>query len=88
MRHIGHPLFSDERYGGCEILRGERTASYKAYIRNCFALCPRQALHARTLGFVHPATGKQMDFTSPLPEDMQQLIDKWRARLNSSLRTE
>ncbi len=83
MRHIGHPLFSDERYGGCEILRGERTASYKAYIRNCFALCPRQALHARTLGFVHPATGKQMDFTSPLPEDMQQLIDKWRARLNS-----
>jgi 23S rRNA pseudouridine1911/1915/1917 synthase len=83
MRHIGHPLFSDERYGGCEILRGERTASYKAYIRNCFALCPRQALHARTLGFVHPATGKQMDFTSPLPEDMQQLIEKWRARLQN-----
>ena len=83
MKHIGHPLFGDERYGGCEILRGERTASYKAYIRNCFALCQRQALHARTLGFVHPVTGKQMDFTSPLPQDMQQLIEKWRARLSN-----
>ncbi len=81
MRHIGHPLFADERYGGCEILRGERTASYKAYVQNCFKLCPRQALHAQTLGFVHPATGQQMDFTSPLPDDLQNLIDKWRKRL-------
>ena len=78
MRHIGHPLFADERYGGCEILRGERTASYKAYIQNCFKLCPRQALHAQTLGFVHPTTGEQMDFTSPLPDDLQALVDKWR----------
>ena len=78
MKHIGHPLFADERYGGTEILRGERTASYKAYIQNCFKLCPRQVLHARTLGFRHPATGEQMDFTSSLPDDMQLLIDKWR----------
>ncbi len=79
MKHIGHPLFSDERYGGCEILRGTRSSTYKAFINNCFKICPRQALHARTLGFVHPVTGKQMDFTSDLPEDMEQLIEKWRS---------
>ena len=84
MKHIGHPLFADERYGGCEILRGERSASYKAYIQNCFKLCPRQVLHARTLGFRHPRTGEQMDFTSPLPDDMQALIDKWRNYLKSN----
>lgn len=78
MKHIGHPLFGDERYGGTEILRGERTASYKAYIQNCFKLCNRQALHAKTLGFVHPVTGEQMDFTSELAEDMASLVDKWR----------
>jgi len=81
MKHIGHPLFADERYGGCEILRGERTASYKAYIQNCFKLCNRQALHARTLGFVHPTTGQQMDFTSDLPDDLAALVEKWRNRL-------
>lgn len=78
MRSIGHPLFADERYGGMEILRGERSASYRAFVQNCFSLCPRQALHARTLGFVHPTTGKQMDFTSEWPDDMRQLIEKWR----------
>ena len=78
MRSIGHPLFADERYGGMEILRGERSASYRAFVQNCFSLCPRQALHARTLSFVHPTTGKQMDFTSEWPEDMRQLIEKWR----------
>ena len=78
MKHIGHPLFCDERYGGTEILRGERSASYKAFIQNCFKLCPRQVLHAQTLGFVHPRTGKQMDFNSEWPDDMKQLIDKWR----------
>lgn len=77
MRSIGHPLFADERYGGMEILRGERSASYRAFVQNCLSLCPRQALHARTLGFVHPTTGKQMDFTSEWPEDMRQLIEKW-----------
>jgi 23S rRNA pseudouridine1911/1915/1917 synthase len=83
MKHIGHPLFNDERYGGSEILRGERTGSYKQFVINGFKLCPRQALHARTLGFVHPATGKQMDFTSSLPLDMEQLIDKWRKYINA-----
>ena len=84
MRHIGHPLFGDERYGGTEILRGERTASYKAYIQNCFKLCSRQALHARTLGFTHPVTGEQMDFTSELAEDMAALIGKWRNYIKSN----
>jgi 23S rRNA pseudouridine1911/1915/1917 synthase len=78
MRHIGHPLFCDERYGGTEILRGERSSTYKAFIQNCFRLCPRQVLHARTLGFVHPRTGQQMDFTSELPSDVAAVIDKWR----------
>lgn len=78
MKHIGHPLFSDERYGGCEILRGERTGSYRQFVMNAFRLCPRQALHARTLGFIHPMTRQQMDFSSELPEDFEALIDKWR----------
>lgn len=77
MKHIGHPLFGDERYGGTEILRGQRSSTYKAFIQNCFKVCNRQALHAKTLGFVHPTTGRQMDFTSELPNDMQQLLDKW-----------
>lgn len=79
LRHIGHPLFADERYGGTEILRGNRSSTYKSFIQNCFKLCNRQALHARTLGFRHPTTGREMDFCAPLPRDMEQLIDKWRA---------
>lgn len=79
LRHIGHPLFADERYGGTEILRGNRSSTYKSFIQNCFNLCNRQALHARTLGFRHPTTGREMDFCAPLPRDMEQLIDKWRA---------
>lgn len=78
MKHIGHPLFNDARYGGDEILRGERTAKYKQFIDNCFKVCPRQALHARTLGFTHPRTGEAMDFEAAVPEDMVQLINKWR----------
>lgn len=78
MKHIGHPLFCDERYGGMEILRGERTGSYRQFVQNCFKLCPRQALHAKTLGFVHPVTKEQMDFDSEWPEDFAALIDKWR----------
>lgn len=84
MRHTGHPLFGDERYGGTEILRGERTGSYRQFVQNGFRLCPRQALHARTLGFVHPRTGRQMDFTSPLPADMEQLLDRWRRYIKGS----
>ena len=86
MKHIGHPLFGDERYGGMEILRGERSATYKAFINNCFKICPRQALHARTLGFVHPKTKQQMDFTSDLPDDLSQLIEKWRGYMNGTTR--
>ena len=78
MTHIGHPLFCDERYGGCEILRGQRSSTYKAFIQNCFRVCPRQALHAKTLGFVHPRTGKQMDFDSEWPEDFDTLISRWK----------
>ncbi|MGM9709339.1 MAG: RluA family pseudouridine synthase [Prevotella sp.] len=84
MKHIGHPLFADERYGGCEILRGNRSSAYKAFIQNCFKLCGRQALHARTLGFVHPLSGQQMDFNSELPADMEALISKWRAFIAGS----
>ena len=84
MKHIGHPLFADERYGGCEILRGNRSSAYKAFIQNCFKLCGRQALHARTLGLVHPLSGQQMDFNSELPADMEALISKWRAFIAGS----
>ena len=80
MTHIGHPLFNDARYGGDRVLRGERSASYRKFIENCFDACPRQALHARTLGFVHPATGREMFFSAPLPPDMEALLAKWRAR--------
>lgn len=78
MKHIGHTLFNDERYGGNEILNGTHFSKYKQFVNNCFETCPRQALHAMTLGFVHPRTGEEMFFTSPLPEDMTNLIDKWR----------
>lgn len=78
MKHIGHPLFADETYGGNEVLRGQRSSSYKAYIQNCFKICPRQALHAKTLGFIHPRTGQQLDFTSEWPADFSALIEKWR----------
>ena len=79
MKHIGHPLFCDEKYGGCEILKGLRTQKYRQFIENCFALCPRQVLHARTLGFTHPRTGERMFFDSEWPEDISALINKWRA---------
>lgn len=84
MKHIGHPMFADERYGGMEIIRGNRSSTYKAFIQNCFKVCGRQALHARTLGFVHPKTGKQMDFTSELPEDLQKLIERWRVYMKGT----
>jgi 23S rRNA pseudouridine1911/1915/1917 synthase len=78
MRNIGHPLFADEKYGGMEILKGVPTQKYKQYVQNCFAICPRQALHAKTIGFIHPTTGKEMFFDSPWPDDFANLINKWR----------
>ncbi len=84
MKNIGHPLFADETYGGNEILRGQRSSTYKAFIQNCFKICPRQALHAKTLGFIHPITGKQMDFDSEWPADFSSLIDKWRSYIKGT----
>lgn len=79
MKHIGHTLFNDERYGGNVALKGERTSKYMQFVNNCFELCPRQALHAKTLGFRHPGTDRWMRFTSELPDDMTRLIEKWRS---------
>lgn len=79
MKHLGHTLFNDKTYGGDQILKGTTFARYSQFVRNCFDLCPRQALHARTLGFRHPRTGEEMDFEAPLPPDMTQLVDRWRS---------
>ena len=81
MKHIGHPLFADARYGGDQILRGVNSGAYRKFVANCFEVCPRQALHARTLGFVHPVTRREMFFTSELPGDFKELLDRWRARV-------
>lgn len=78
MKHIGHTLFSDEMYGGNVILAGHQTQKYRQFVQNCFQICPRQALHACTLGFIHPFTEEKIYFEQPLPQDMQQLIEKWR----------
>lgn len=78
MKYIGHPLFNDDTYGGDKILKGNTFSKYKQFIENCFELLPRQALHAKSLAFVHPTTGKTMFFDSELPEDMQSVIEKWR----------
>ncbi|WP_276486150.1 RluA family pseudouridine synthase [Paraflavitalea pollutisoli] len=78
MKHIGHPLFNDEIYGGNRIVKGTVFSKYKQFVDNCFALCPRHALHAKTLGFIHPKTRKEVVFNSEIPDDMSQLITKWR----------
>jgi 23S rRNA pseudouridine1911/1915/1917 synthase len=78
MKHIGHTLFNDEKYGGNRILKGTIYSKYKQFVDNAFQVCPRQALHAKSLGFIHPTTGKELFFESDLPEDMELLIEKWR----------
>ena len=78
LKHIGHPLFNDEHYGGHLILKGTTFTKYKQFIDNCFKALPRQALHAKTLGFVHPTTGEMMRFDTELPQDLQDCIEKWR----------
>lgn len=83
MKHIGHPLFNDETYGGDRIVKGTVFTKYKQFVENCFELCPRHALHAKTLGFIHPVTREQMQFDSELPPDMQQVIEKWRRYVNA-----
>ena len=82
MKSLGHPIFNDASYGGDQILRGRRDGSYKKFIQNCFGLCPRQALHAESLGFVHPVLKEELFFEAPLPEDMAALVEKWRAFLS------
>ena len=83
MKYIGHTLFNDERYGGNIILKGTAFTKYKQFVQNCFNLCPRQALHAKTLGFIHPRTGEEMLFESSLPEDMTLMIEKWRGYISN-----
>lgn len=83
-KHIGHPLFNDTEYGGDRILKGTIFTKYKQFVQNCFDICPRQALHAKSLGFVHPKTKKEVFFDSDLPEDIQTCIDKWRRYSNAT----
>ena len=78
LKHIGHTLFNDERYGGDKILKGTSFSKYKQFVENCFKILPRQALHARTLGFVHPTTGETLRFESAIPQDIEICLDKWR----------
>jgi 23S rRNA pseudouridine1911/1915/1917 synthase len=85
MQHIGHPLFNDDTYGGDKIVKGTVFSKYRQFVDNCFAICPRHALHAKTIGFTHPATGKEMLFESELPEDMKQVIAKWRGYIGNKL---
>ncbi|MFT7336238.1 MAG: 23S rRNA pseudouridine1911/1915/1917 synthase [Porticoccaceae bacterium] len=88
LKHIGHPLFNDERYGGHLIIKGTTFTKYKQFIDNCFKILPRQALHAKTLGFVHPTTGDMKRFDTELPRDFQDCIEKWRGYSKSHLTEE
>jgi 23S rRNA pseudouridine1911/1915/1917 synthase len=81
MQHLGHPIFNDATYGGNQILKGQRFSKYKTFVENCFKLMPRQALHAQSLGFIHPTTQQYMCFEAPLPPDFQQVLDKWERYL-------
>lgn len=81
--HIRHPIFNDNRYGGDTIVKGRVFTMYKQFIQHCFTLCPRHALHAKSLGFIHPTTGKQMLFDSELPHDMAQVVEQWRSKYAS-----
>jgi 23S rRNA pseudouridine1911/1915/1917 synthase len=83
LKYAGHTLFNDSRYGGDQILKGVTHIKYKQYIKNCFEICPRQALHAKTLGFTHPRTGKEMFFDSKIPNDITLLIEKWEGYVKS-----
>ena len=84
MKYIGHTLFNDERYGGNDILRGQNFTKYKQFVKNCFEECPRQCLHAQTLGFIHPTTDKEMIFKSELPSDMLTVVEKWRSYIENN----
>ncbi|HPF92404.1 MAG TPA: RluA family pseudouridine synthase [Tenuifilaceae bacterium] len=81
--YIRHPIFNDDRYGGDSIVKGTTFTKYKQFIQNCFSLCPRHALHAKSLGFIHPSTGKEMFFDSEIPNDMAQVVERWRTYTSS-----
>lgn len=83
LKYIGHPLFNDAKYGGDKIMKGTIYTKYRRFVENSFAMLPRQALHAKSLGFVHPRTGEKMYFEAPLPEDFQALMERWRSYLSS-----
>lgn len=85
MKHIGHTLFNDAEYGGDKILKGTIYSKYKQFVDNCFEVCPRVALHAATLGFVHPKTNKEMFFEAPLPDDMKLLVEKWKNYVSNKI---
>jgi len=88
MKHIGHTLFNDERYGGDSILKGTTFTKYKQFVDNCFKVLPRQALHAKTLGFEHPITKEFLRFDTPIPQDLQECIEKWRVYSKAQTFTE
>jgi 23S rRNA pseudouridine1911/1915/1917 synthase len=77
MKHLGHPLFNDAMYGGDQVLKGTVFSKYRQFVDNCFKIIPRQALHAKTLGFIHPATKETMRFDSELPADFKEVMEKW-----------
>ena len=83
MKHLGHPLFNDDTYGGEKIVKGTVFAKYRQFVDNCFSICRRQALHAKTLGFIHPTTKKEIFFETELPDDMKEVIEKWRSYVNT-----
>ena len=84
MKHIGHTIYNDERYGGNEVLRGKNSSNYKQFIRNSFNDCPRQCLHAKSLGFTHPTTKEEMVFDSDLPDDMFKVVERWRSYVQNN----
>jgi 23S rRNA pseudouridine1911/1915/1917 synthase len=81
MQHLGHPLFGDVQYGGNRPVKGVLGGKYRSFLHNCFEILPRQALHARSLVFTHPESSSRMAFESPLPEDFEQILDRWRSYL-------
>jgi 23S rRNA pseudouridine1911/1915/1917 synthase len=86
MKHIGHPLFNDDRYGGNKVLKGVDTSKYRQFVENCFTLIPGQALHAKSLGLMHPTTKEWIYFEAPLPQGFEELLVKWRNYITSTIK--
>ena len=86
MKHIGHPLFNDDRYGGDKVLKGVDTSKYRTFVENCFELIPGQALHAKSLGLIHPTTKERIYFEAPIPKGFEELMEKWRSYITSTIK--